>query len=684
MMKKTYVLALVLGVLPVAAWGGDAPAAEEGGVPMMEEVVVTATKSEEMRKDVVDSVVLLDAVDIEESPAESVGQLLANQPGIDWRTRGNYGGASDEIHIRGMGADGTQVMLNGVVINSPSLGSADVSQVPLNSIDRIEVVKGPGSVLYGSGAMGGTVQFITKRPDPEVVTAIVEAGVGTESTYRLSAEQGMFVTGGLGYYLTANRKETDGFRDNSDLEHTDVSLNLVLESGEDFDVSLYNDYVKREFGLPGPQPPEGTADYFINGVKFYNSDSASLVNHGSDENHRSVLDVRGRMMDWLEGRVKADYSVQEGYTYSRYPWGGYGDETGVTNTIAGIEANLSATPVPMAKLIVGTEYRDFDYENEQQSLDSTGAAIPGMVSLADHGVYTQGTFGEVEVTPVDMVKLVAGFRYEEHSRFGSENVARFGAVIHPLADTVVKLHHGKHFKAPTMNDLFWPDDGFAKGNTDLKPETGRHTDVTLEQSLLENRLFATLSWFRWDITDKIDWAENPDEPTMIPGWNYWTPSNISSYEADGIEVGLSAGPFAGLTADLSYTYQDVEEELSPGAVRQARYKPEHLFRIGLTHAADFGLTTSVTARYVGDRPGAYTLKTDTTPSRELDGYWTVDVKLVQEIGDNWRVSLVATNLFDEEYATYLASFTDQTSYATTLQPYPGAGQSLFASVTYEF
>lgn len=683
-MKKMYVIAMLLGLFPATGWAGEEEEGRIATVPTMEEVVVTATKMEEKRKDVPNAVIVKDSIDIEESPARSVGELLANEPGVDWRTRGNYGGASEEIHLRGMAADGTQVMVNGMVLNSPSFGSADISQIPLNSIDRVEVVKGPGSVLYGSGSMGGTVHVITKRPQRDMISAGAEAGFGTESSYRLAAEQGMFVADDFGYYLTASRVETDGFRDNSDLEHTDVSLNLVYDKGDRFGITLYGDYVDRDYGVPGPKPPEGTMDYFIGSTKIYNSDSSSLVNRGADENYRSTLEVKGSPADQVDLRLKADYSVLESFNLNRYPWSGAGEETTVTNTITGIEGNVHWSPYAWLRGIVGTEYRDFDYENEQQSLDTNGAAIPGYASQGDHGVYTHGSFGEIHIIPVQMVKLVAGFRYEDHSRFGDETIPRLGLVINPLENTTLKLNHGKHFKAPTMNDLFWPDDGFAKGNPDLKPETGWHTDVTVEQSILADRAFVSMSYFKWDLSDKIDWAENPDEPTVIGGWNYWTPSNISSYMAKGFELGAGVGPLYNIRADAGFTYQDVEEELTPGVTRQARYKPETLFRFSVTHTADFGLTSNITARYTGERPGYYMLDTDDAPQEVLDSYWTVDVKFIQDLADNWRVSLIFSNLFDEEYATYLAGFTDQNTFVTSQQPYPGAGRAVFATVKYEF
>ncbi|MBW1867857.1 MAG: TonB-dependent receptor, partial [Deltaproteobacteria bacterium] len=179
-MKKTMFL-IVLAAL--FSFPGLCLAEDEqtgrGAVDTLDEVVVSATKTEEKRKDVSSFVIVIDEMDIEESPAKTLGELLANEPGIDWRTRGDYGGARGEIHIRGMSGDATQVRVNGVTINSPSFGSADVSKIPLNSIERIEIVEGSGSVLYGSGAMGGTVNIITKRPEREETDFKASAGFGS-------------------------------------------------------------------------------------------------------------------------------------------------------------------------------------------------------------------------------------------------------------------------------------------------------------------------------------------------------------------------------------------------------------------------------------------------------------------------------------------------------------------------
>nr|WP_321465704.1 TonB-dependent receptor [uncultured Desulfobulbus sp.] len=669
----------VLAIAPLVAFLPTLVLAAEQETTVMDEVVVTATKTKKTRKEVVNAVVIKESYDIEESPASSLGELLANEPGLDWRTYGNYGGAAEAIQIRGMSADATLVAVDGMVINSPSLGSADVGQISLNSIERVEVVKGPGSLLYGSGAMGGTVNIITKSPNRDHFDAKVEAGYGTENSYHLAAENGGFIIGDLGYYLTLNRKETDGFRDNSDLTHNDATLKLLLDKGTMFKATLDAGLVDREYGLPGLQPPAGTAPYRINGVTLYNSDSAFLLDRGEDENKRVALTLQGEPGDWFDWRVKGDYSDLNSTNYSRpYYYAGGGTYSDVTNTNSGVEGNLNLHPWTSLNLLLGNEYRNYDYSNFQQSLNTSGHRVAGALVDEDHQVYTNGTFGELSFQPIDMAKITGGYRYEKHSMFGHEDVLRFGAVVTPLQDMAIKFNRGQHYKAPTLNDLFWPDDGGTKGNTDLKPETGWHTDITLEQGgLLQGKLFASVSWFDWDVNDKISWAEDPSQPTSWGGY-YWVPSNVDSYNAQGWEFNVKLGPFSSILADFSLTLIDAEEQLNGGATRDARYTPETQFKAQLTHLSDFGLTSTLTARYTGSRPGYYATNTDSKPQVELASYWTIDLKLEQTFAEHWKVTLQAMNLLDQDYDTYVGTF-----YPTyTLCAYPGAGRSLFASLSY--
>ena len=690
------VVVLILFLFAIGS-GHSALAAQEGSSPedaiRMDAVVVTATKSPEKRKDIPNAVIIIDQKDLQASGAKSIGEFLANEPGIDWQTYGNYGGATQQIHIRGMLGNGTQVLVNGVAVNSPSWGIADVGKIPLDNIERIEVVKGSGSVLYGSGAMAGTVNIITKGPQRNKMNLKVGAGYGTQNTYRLAAENGMFVAGDFGYYLTVGRTETDGFRDNSYLRQNDASLKLILDKRDTFYISLYGDYINRNYDMPGVKPPAGTRDYFIGSEKFYNSESSTLLDHSGDKDGHVVLEVKGSPVKWFGYNIKGYYTSMENHSYQRYAFDGSGDENWVTNKVLGADGHATVQPFEGAKLLLGGEYKNFDWKNEDVDLDTSGNPTAATTNSAN--IFTKSIFTEAEYRPLKYFKALAGFRHENHSVFGSENLPSIGLVVNPLEKTALKINHGKHFLAPTPNDLYWPADPYTKGNPDLKPEIGWHTDVTLEQSFLKDKVFATLSYFHWNVDEKIQW-----EPDFL---GVWSPNNLVGYKADGLEAGMKLGPFYDFSLALAYTYTNAEEEnraytkqdYGPPpdfqysmVKRRAAMTPDHQFKGDLTYKSSFGMTATATVRYMSDRL-VYNTESTIYPDTKtvlytIGSYWTADLKIQQRLYKNWILSVSAKNLFDQEYDTHLQSFTDQTTFKTTMCGYPGAGRSFFGSVSYEF
>ncbi len=227
-----------------------------------------------------------------------------------------------------------------------------------------------------------------------------------------------------------------------------------------------------------------------------------------------------------------------------------------------------------------------------------------------------------------------------------ENLPLFGMVINPADNMVFKANHGRHFKAPTPNDLYWPTGLYTSGNPDLKPEIGWHSDITYEQSLLNNRMFITLSYFRWNIDNKIQWE--PDSNGL------WKPINLGNYKADGIEAGVRIGPFYNVMLSLNYTYTDAQEQSReytkqdygwPPFIpadfrynivkRRATMVPVDQFKGEIAYKTDFGLIATFTARYMGNRVTYRTESTaypDTITARyTISPYWTADMKLEQRL-----------------------------------------------------
>jgi outer membrane cobalamin receptor len=408
-MRKLFMYSLLVTlVLPTSVFAEEA---DNRSITTLEEVVVSATKIEEQRKDVPNAVVLYDEFDIKDLPSIGIGDLLANDLGIDWRTQGDSGGASQTIHIRGMSSNATQVFINGVSVSSPSLGLAEVGRISVNNIANIEVVKGSGSLLYGSGAMGGTINIFTKRPTRDVVDLRVEGSYGNNKTYHLGLENGMYFRDNLGYFLTGNYDSTDGFRSNSDLDHKDVSLNLVLDKGEALNLSLYGQYLDRDFGRPGVEPPSGTESFFVDGEKVYNNEAASLKDRGSDEDGLLALTLKSKPNDRVNITVLGDVLSQENYNYLRYvnswDWTLPGSKSWTTNTVYEVEGDVDFTVTDKALLLVGAEYKYYDWENKSVNLDTNGSSIDDTRNTIDENLHSTGLYGEAHYQFLDNLKGLA-------------------------------------------------------------------------------------------------------------------------------------------------------------------------------------------------------------------------------------------------------------------------------------
>jgi iron complex outermembrane receptor protein len=439
----------------------------------------------------------------------------------------------------------------------------------------------------------------------------------------------------------------------------------------------------------------------VSGEKFYNDEAASLLDHSSDKDGHVVLEIKGEPLEWLGYNLNGHYTNMENYNYARYAFNGTGAENWVANQILGMDGHVVLYPFEGAKLLVGGEYKDFNWKNRNQSLDIFGSRT-GLESTSRAHILTKGVFTEAEYRPTQYGKVFAGIRYEEHSAFGSENLPLFGVVINPFETTALKISHGKHFVAPTPNDLYWPTDPFTKGNADLKPEIGWHTDVTFEQSLLKDKLFMTMSYFHWNVDNKIQWE--PDSQGV------WSPINLGGYKADGIEAGIKIGPFYDLTLALNYTYTNAKEKnreytkqdygwppfIPPDfqysmVKRRASYTPRNQFKADLTYKNNFGLTVTATARYVGDRI-IYTTEGITGPfdpnvqtiSNSLHSYLTADLKIEQRLYKHWILSLSGINLLNKKYDTRLTRWYNQALSNYYTAKYPGAGRSIFAGLAYEF
>ncbi|MFH0787863.1 MAG: TonB-dependent receptor, partial [Pseudomonadota bacterium] len=579
------------GLLAAGMWVfGTMGSWAEAPPVQMEEVVVTGTRTKEEIKNIPNAVMVIAAPEIEASSAKNVGELLKEKTVIDVTGYGALGSVQS-VSIRGSSSSQVLVMIDNRPVNSVTLGSADLSEIPLDNVDRIEIVKGPTSHLYGANAMGGVINIITKNP-PARPTFKAGVSYGTFNTQTYSASHGQTL-GRFGYLLTAGTKSSDGPRDNSKYEGKDFSSKLTYQLLDRLSLSLLTTVTQDGLGVPGPKPAVGTRP------PFGNSQVTSLFDHQDDNLFNNTLRLQWEPTDNLQIHWQGFQDFRELFYKQRY--------LGVFSPIEEQDvyrANIYGTTLDAGwtinkdhKLTIGTDFRKEDLEGELNVKDLSTAVNTKTRWLPDNTIW--GLFAQEHWQVLSQLRLIGALRYDNTDRYGSEISPDLGLIYSPLERTNVKLHYGRAFRPPTFNDLFWP----GGGNTRLSPEKGTSYEVTVDQTLKDKSVSLTMSLFRWEVKDKIQW---------IPDANgNWQPQNVNEQNTWGGEVGIQWNPIKELSLSLGYTYldsnqknQELKDALTNGTEiveRKAAFVPQHQARISISYQTCWKTRLNLLGRVLGDR-----------------------------------------------------------------------------------
>jgi vitamin B12 transporter len=630
-------------LLTVVLWScepGSASGQMLGSVPEepveLGPVVVTATKTEVPVKQVAASVTVITKEEIEARQATQVTDLLQDVTGLSVTQAGSRGGVVT-VFPRGGNSNFNLVLIDGIKVNDAG-GFFDFSDLSTENIDRIEIVRGPHSALYGSDAMGSVIQIFTKRGTgaPRAEFSFAGGNLNTfEEHFNLSGGVGR-----VGYSLGVGRTDTDGsLRINNDFRETTVSGRLDYAIEKALDLNLLVRFTDSLFEFPtgdagnlfSPLDPRQSSDHkrlLVSGkashalatwwqqtlqVGFYRHQSAF------DDPFDPGIDFSAFHSKNEERRVSADYF-----------W------------------NLTA-PTFLDVSTVFTAGFAFEREEFEQRAAATETDFPfssrNEASRDNKAGYLQGQFDWRKV-----LFLTAGFRVDGNSTFGTEVTPRVsGAYIIPFLETKVRAGYGKGIKAPTFIQNFGDGSPFAIGNPDLKPERTRSWEVGFDQPLLKGLAELNATYFYNRFTDLI---------AFVGG----SPSfrNVQAARAKGIEVAAKVHPGFGLTVGGTYTFLETKvldnggiggTELPVGAPLIRR--PKHSGSLSIDHVWE-RLHTNLTATFVGAREDL-DFRTFPAPRVTLPSYRTVDVAFtylllkdrlhLQELSLFGKVQ----NLFDEGF-----------------------------------
>ncbi|NTW59632.1 MAG: TonB-dependent receptor, partial [Nitrospirae bacterium] len=364
-MKKAWiaVAALVTSAFAASAYAQQADV-------QLKEVVVTATKTEKDPQDVTQSVTVLTGAAIKRSGAVNVSEAVRTATGVAVSDQGPIG-ALTTATIRGANYSQVLVLLDGIRMNSPRDGGVDLSALPvsLDDIDRIEIVRGPGSALYGADAMGGVVNIITKQPGALAVNRIGGAmGSHGYDTIQVGTSGRQ---GASRYAFSAERETSDGYRTNSDLEQWTVGGRLGYDLGKAAALDLAANYISKENGLPG-------------NLQFYET---PLARQGQRTLVTGAV-LKGRLNKELDVKVSA--AVSEDMLRAQDPQSHivtFGSFTSLVPPVNSLHESRSQRSEVQANWVAAPwSIFTLGYELRRDSLDSTDS---GNHTTANHAWYLQ-------------------------------------------------------------------------------------------------------------------------------------------------------------------------------------------------------------------------------------------------------------------------------------------------------
>ncbi|MBE0618373.1 MAG: TonB-dependent receptor [Proteobacteria bacterium] len=575
-----------------------APMIAPAQVATLEPVVVTATRTPRQVSEVAPSVTVISAEEIQSTGAQRLQEVLRDVVGVNVVENGPPGSLAT-VSIRGSEAQQVLVLLDGIRLNSPQLGQFDLANLPVSlaQIERIEVLRGPASALYGSNALGGVVQIVTRRPEAEPRTSL------SWSEARRDDREVSFSTGRklgpLGFRLGAAQQHSQGYRENSDLDQTtfDGLLSLDLPSGFSLEASAF--HLRKENGVPGPEGWE------------------SPDARQKDDNTSAMLSLTGPTGPvTLTGRAVYDRF------HNTYEDPGAWTPIDDDHLAESLGGELQAdTRLGIQEATVGGEfYRDFLDSSANGARDQSRWAV----------------FGQDTVEVTSWASLLLGVRYDAHSDFRNEWSPRASLLVSRWEATQVRASVGRAYRAPTFNDRFWPFDGYAQGNPDLDPETAWEYELGVTQDL-GRWGSVTIAGFRRDAKDLIDWqAEDPTDPFSV-----WSPVNVGQSRTWGAESGSNVNLGRQVTLGANYTYLHAVDR-DTGALLPG--KPRHQASAHVDVTPLWDLSVRLTGRYA---------RYADAPTRDNPAYTVFDLRLARPffVADAVELDVTAgvENFFDRDY-----------------------------------
>ncbi len=631
-------------VLPVATQ------AAPSGSEQLGDIVVTASSVATDLRNAPASVSVIDRTQLEQQAIADVTEAIRTVPGVNvgFGSNGTRG-----ISIRGLGSSYTLILIDGKRVNAGLTTlrhyNGDLDWVPMEAIERIEVVRGPMSTLYGSDALGGVVNIITRRSTDKLTGTLTTELLQPESKATGATRR---VNGYLGGPIIRDVLSFTAFGNYSKKLADDPTFSNDIETPrgtEDFDINgrlTWTPSATQTVELEAGHGRERYNPYVAPGEEA--ASPTTIIRTTASLRHVGEWDFgKSTVTAYLEDAKNEHEVVDRSGNV-------LGDGITVRNYTLDGKIDMPLDWMWKQNLTIGGEVRYEELDDPENMGKSNTVTGSSGAPFAD--AWTAALFVEDQVDFTDDFRMTAGLRYDYHDRFGSHFSPRT-YFIYDLTDAIsLKTGWAQAFKAPNLRQLDpnWVQTSRGRGcgavggpcemvgNPDLKPETSNSYEAGLFYE--QGGWIGSLAYFYNEIDNKITSARVPSLITP-DGTKYVQQINVDKARSQGIEGGLTIPVHPDVQWTNSFTYLIESKNLETGMPLSA--DPEISIHSSVTWQATEKLSLTATANYYGKQVD-YVLQPETLTAQNVDPYFVADIGAKYDFNDNFSGKLGVNNLFDQQ------------------------------------
>ena len=629
-------------------------------------IFITATRIETNINAIPISSILITKSQIKEKSIGDVASALSSEAGIDVRNYSLINGASS-VSLFGSTSQQVLVLLDGLPINSPSTGTPDLGLIPINIIDRIEIVKGPTSSLYGANGLGGVVNFVSESPldMPKSPSYDIGLSYGSYQTSKLNFSIKDKIKN---YYFMSDchQLKTKGLRTNDDVLTQGAGFVSSYAFTHTNKLRLDFRYESKELGVPGPKPDTSQRPLYGDSTAFSRYDRQSDTSYliktlggfrltpNWDINFNSHYLMNNTNFLWVDA-----YRLDSLLLYRDR----YNSKTILGNLISRYQFSEGRS------LAMGC-----DYENDKFSAFTPDTNWSP--SLSKFGIFSEGS-----VSFAKILRAFGSLRFDLNSGFGTFISPAFGLTNNIAQSLKLRVHIGRAYRAPTLNDLYWP----ISGNTNIKPEVGNALQFGFDYNPT-SYLFLSATAFARKTTNLISWT--PDSSGI------WRPANIDTSTVSGVEWSSRFKIFNDLRFNFVGTVQNavqVKKEMVYydwlTNITRFDYKkkiqaftPKFCLSTDLNYNSKFGTEISLLSKFTSTRINYYqsydSLPKLTIQEKKLRAHFILSIHIMQKLHNAVHLKLQVENVLNARYA-------EQFGNSIIDQDYPRIGRSLFVGLDFK-